>query len=354
MANKRNKNKKNKSKNAIANIVKLDEAVGKNMRHHYLHLTSNVKSEDIPGLTENEVKEFVLSIFDTYSIYMSNLYMVEAVVDPDIASMFLKLNINRNRHLSSVHVDRFSNAMELGQYHPTGNPILFDLEENMCDGQHRLNAVIKYGKPIRLQLGYGATPEQIQCVDSGRCRNLVDKAKMAGLDPTPLPKKVESVRAHLAKIYCFYEQGFEEFVRRKGHSRVDETPFVIDYIRNHLQSTTEAAIETYKMGEFGTPSLLGFCYYTIVKKYGDVGREFFKQLFTGANLEEGSPILALSKKLTNLRNSNEKMEYKGKTTVRYIFQAFKEYRNGSDGFKKSFRWKQSKVNTLKIVNDSLA
>lgn len=72
---------------------------------------------------------------------------IVATIGPTEAKALLGQNAG-NRNLRSTWIDRLARMMVLGQFQLNGEPMLFDVEGNMIDGQHRLHAIVKSGAEI--------------------------------------------------------------------------------------------------------------------------------------------------------------------------------------------------------------
>jgi len=95
------------------------------------------------------------------------MYFEVETISPDQAREYLRLNVDHNRMLSLVKIHRFAEAMKAGKWRKTYEPIAFDWDGNLLNGQHRLNAVIEAGVPIEFTLAHNCDPEQFAVIDQG-------------------------------------------------------------------------------------------------------------------------------------------------------------------------------------------
>jgi hypothetical protein len=106
-------------------------------------------------------------------------YSVERVlVTPAIADRMLQKHMN-NRNIVPMHVTRLASAMTAGEFRD-GEPIKFDKNENLIDGQHRLKAIIKSGCSIHLLVLKGYEPDSATVLDLGKNRTAAHIAKIQG------------------------------------------------------------------------------------------------------------------------------------------------------------------------------
>jgi len=105
-------------------------------------------------------------------------------VTPETASRWLRNNF-RNRPVSDDVVAAYARDMVNGVWQPTHQGIAFNDRDELIDGQHRLKAVIKSRKTIRMMVTFGL-PSKIEgsemttmdCVDRGRTRSVADQLKI--------------------------------------------------------------------------------------------------------------------------------------------------------------------------------
>lgn len=111
---------------------------------------------------------------------------VVEVITPEIASQYLKKNINTgeyaNRTIKQSNVAKIYNIMKNDEWYVDVNPIIFDSNGNMIDGQHRLIAIIKLGKPIKMLVKRGVNPESFKGLDQSESRDAVDFADIERKD----------------------------------------------------------------------------------------------------------------------------------------------------------------------------
>jgi hypothetical protein len=95
-------------------------------------------------------------------------------IDPDKAALYLTFNRDLNRKTKRPTVDRYKRDMIAGQWKLSGDPIRFDVEGKMFDGQHRLQACIEAKTPFQSVVIRNLPVEIMNVVDSGRSRTPSD------------------------------------------------------------------------------------------------------------------------------------------------------------------------------------
>jgi len=94
-------------------------------------------------------------------------------VTPEHAKQLLGKNIS-NRPLRSKHVDSIARDMAAGAWMLNNDAICVATDGTLLNGQHRLSAVVKCGKPIKMLMAYGFSPETYKVLDSGKKRSVAD------------------------------------------------------------------------------------------------------------------------------------------------------------------------------------
>jgi len=93
------------------------------------------------------------------------------IITPEIAQQWLQRN-PRNRAVNARWVDTLAKMMREGQFVPTPQPIIFDENGDLIDGQHRLLAVIKAGVPVRQWVVWGVPEGYRLYIDQGKPRGV--------------------------------------------------------------------------------------------------------------------------------------------------------------------------------------
>lgn len=105
-------------------------------------------------------------------------------ITPAMAARWLKNNF-RNRPVSDETVTAYARDMLNGVWMPTHQGIAFNDRDELIDGQHRLRAIVKSGKTIRMLVTFGLASKiagsdmtTMDCVDRGRTRSVADQLKI--------------------------------------------------------------------------------------------------------------------------------------------------------------------------------
>ena len=107
-----------------------------------------------------------------------------------IESEFIKITPTRaaellanngvNRRLRPQLVGSYAEDMAQGLWRATGEAIKVSRTGRLLDGQHRLNAVIEFGKPIEMLVVTGLPDDAQELMDQGAARSAADALAMHG------------------------------------------------------------------------------------------------------------------------------------------------------------------------------
>jgi len=115
-------------------------------------------------------------------------------VSPALAERWLKLNHEKQRKLSWARVESFVTDMSAGAWELTHQGICFGEDGELIDGQHRLHAIVRSGKTVRMLILTNQSGKFEAPIDRGRPRILsnicgVPHKRLAALN---LLKQMES------------------------------------------------------------------------------------------------------------------------------------------------------------------
>jgi hypothetical protein len=92
-------------------------------------------------------------------------------VTPAMAKSWLdNRNLERNRRYSTAIEAKYATEMRAGLWKTTHQGIAFDWDGFLLDGQHRLGAIVRVDKPIRLDIRVGCDPDTFDVLDVGHKR----------------------------------------------------------------------------------------------------------------------------------------------------------------------------------------
>lgn len=102
-------------------------------------------------------------------------------VTPEMAATWLEMNTN-NRKKNRERINAYARAMLAGRWVLTHQGIAFDENGNLIDGQHRLEAIVKAGVAVEMNVTFGVkhAEGEILEIDTGRARTYNNVMQMSG------------------------------------------------------------------------------------------------------------------------------------------------------------------------------
>ena len=236
----------------------------------------------------------------------------EVPVGPGLAAKWLGRNMPNNRALKWSKIPGMIRDMQNGKWRSdTSEPIRFDPEGFLIDGQNRLTAVVESGCTVLFDVAYNVPRAAVRVIDSGSARTFSDNMKMfnardrmAGsgtlrwvwawdLDPFPSRTGYLGRRApthsDLEALYFTDPPGWDEAAMRGRDASVQN---------------------------LGAPSAFGLTHVLFSRIDEEDCKQFFDQLISGINLPEASPIATLRARLLGREAKHFKRQDQAALTIR--------------------------------------
>lgn len=221
----------------------------------------------------------------------SKLTLDVMMVAPKQAAEWLARN-KGNRPLGGTTVDRYAAYMQLGEWVVNGEPVILDDEENLLDGQHRLEAVIRSGVSVPMLVVYGVPAEVFPTLNTGKTRCLADVLAIKG-------EANQRTLAGALRLVYFQERG-QLASLRQGKSGVSNLTLAAELgAHPNLRHAVEFVSGRCQRG-LHPPAVLSFLYYRMAALHPDEARGFFTRLLT----QEGIPPGGVESKLNAWVHAN--------------------------------------------------
>ena len=101
-------------------------------------------------------------------------------IDSNKAEEYLAKNLLLNRQISRPFVRKLSKVITQGDWKLTGDPIRFDVNGDLIDGQHRLKAIAETGATVEAYVMRNCDVSLYENLDQGRQRHLRDTMRSSG------------------------------------------------------------------------------------------------------------------------------------------------------------------------------
>lgn len=203
-----------------------------------------------------------------------------------------------NRNLRQPDIDKYARAMEKKLWGMCVAPVVFDWDEKLVDGNHRLNAQVQSRATIEWLVYRNLPPKEQVHIDTGLARSAADRLKYAGYGNY-------IVLASVARWAQLLEEGKTSAWKHKVSP--DE---IEDMVRRHddLQHSAVVAMRA-RTGLFQSilgPTPLAAAHWWIAQSNDHEEADLFLERFKNMHQEQpGSAILALFTRLSSARQQRE-------------------------------------------------
>lgn len=231
-------------------------------------------------------------------------------IGPEEAAEILATRNKRNRALSAKTVNEYGRQMTAGTFPFIADPIRFDRDGNLIDGQHRLAAVVGSGQPQMFVIVRNLDPETQKYIDSGRKRSAADQLRIEGMSSP-------SVAASIGRFVMHWQAG-----DLPGFNIKFSTAEVVDFVESHLhwiEAGSAHAKGLYRAAR-ASQAISGATYF-MAREVADAetADTFFNLLTSGAGLDTGSPILLLRNKLIYLSSGGNRGKKAERPELAYFY-----------------------------------
>lgn len=254
------------------------------------------------------------------------MYLVAKMIAPEMAQKLLENN-NLDKRYNHKRMLEYADAMSRGEWkHNPGDNIVVFSNGKLGNGHHRLLAVIHSGTSQMFNFCYGADPETFKVLDQQWTRTSGQLFAMEG-------EKNANAVAAVARLQAQWEQS-GTIARTSRSGRITYRVLEDTLALNPCLRDAARFADTMKRNLVGRGALTAWLKFQCDLIDIEKSNEFWSALQTGANLSEGSPVLALSTALQNI------VTYRRKTSdterAALVLKSFFAYRDGKQI--KVLRW----------------
>jgi hypothetical protein len=243
------------------------------------------------------------------------------VINAEIAIEWLSTQV-RNRSTTETTVNTYRADMRGGRWTFTAEAIKFDWYGHLIDGQHRLEALAgtlgdKEEVIIEVLVIRGMDPASQAAMDQGRRRQAGQQLDMQGY-------KNGMYLASVARTCHAIDEGhIWKAIRNSQMSNTAVEQWVAEH-RAEMDLANNYHSGIRKIG--AQPKISGAMLIQFARKDQRAAEEFFDFMCTGANLEPGSPILALRERFAKSQRTRERLS--DRDTMGFYIQAWNAWRRG--------------------------
>lgn len=247
------------------------------------------------------------TVSDTNGVTSSNGHGVVKNPEIDIqvvmissktAAEWLEKYKGPNRRISELQVLKFQADMESGRWHFEGAPIKISKTGKLLDGQHRLTALANTVPEMELPFLVirGLDDDAQLYMDQGQVRTCGQQLSLRGVSNS-------SLYAAASKLYLDWTRNR---LFRSTTRGCTSKPEIIEWVLEN-QPLLEKVSQTDFAKTDAPASVVGAFAMAILQASPARAYRFLKQLHAGTGLQEGDPILALDRRLRNIRKSGTRV-----------------------------------------------
>lgn len=252
------------------------------------------------------------SMLDQHQVFDTQLQ----TITPDDALEMLKYN-NHNRNARPRHVARLAADMVNERWVDNGDAIRFSRTGRLLDGQHRLLAIIKSGRAVRMRIIRGLPDECQSTIDDGAKRKTCDVLSMHGV------QYAHVLPAAIKVVLCWDRHRNPNQRITINNSEILDLYESMPGIGDSVVFGTQLYQET---GRGILPSTATACHYILARIDKQDADEFFRLLISGTDLSKGHPCHTLRARLIKSSESKGRADHNLHTAL--LFKAWNAYRSG--------------------------
>lgn len=228
-------------------------------------------------------------------------------ITPEIAKRLLEMN-DGNRPLSDRLVQEIVADIEHGFWQLNGETIIVSKDGLLNDGQHRLEAIVRAGRPVQSAVMFGVSRDARMTVDMGKQRTTANFLAMDGAAYATAAAAVARLLIQHSKNAMYFGGS------RAGNSQAPTKQEIRAYYNKHRKQIATALNELANEQFIKTFGVTPFvAAYVILHRVNSVEcGVFFQRICDGANLKQDDPILWLRSRMTTERKNRlratEKLE----------------------------------------------
>lgn len=241
------------------------------------------------------------------------------VITPNRAELYLEKNINNYRKPNKSVVSKYAEDMAAGKWEFNGESIKFSKGGHLIDGQHRLLAIIKSGKPIKMLVIYDVEND-VHVFDWNRTRSVSQIATANG---------IKSANNLVAEAGVLIADGWESARSAKG--------VILDYLTHNYDELYKAftissagSTGSTSIGRISAISSAIFCLIRIGKNEETL-RTFMTVVNSGFPVDgvESSSAILLRNFLLQNSYAKYRVSWRTKTIFSVAVQAYLDFENGT-------------------------
>lgn len=232
-------------------------------------------------------------------------------VTPTMAADWLTLNIENNRAIVEARVADYVRTINEGQWQLTPEGVMFDTDGNLIDGQHRLTAISRANKPVKMVVWRDVPFEAMEVLNTGAARTTADILTVTG----GIGSVSGSAKTAVARAGVIYRLNNPSFHQNRM------TVAAYEWVKHRYEEDLDWAQKNYPLNgggslnmttrRFRSPTVMA-ALIMAHKKHAEATEVFARKADRAVELTEKDPAYALRKYL------DANPIYGGKSLERYM------------------------------------
>lgn len=217
------------------------------------------------------------------------------------------------RKYRPTYGDSLARDMTSGHWNFDGSPIRIDEDDNLFDGQHRLNAVVISKTVQRFLIVAGLPKKAYDTTDTGLARNYGDTLRRRGYQNV-------GTRTALMKLISRHEKGVSyDDTKRLTNAEMDE---IHDRCADSINRAVELTMGTAKKIPM-YQAVVAFSWWLLSEIDKNDAYTFMVSLAEGENLRHGQPVYELRERLRR----DAETKYSRNEYLHLVFAAWNAFRD---------------------------
>ena len=241
-------------------------------------------------------------------------------VTPDVARQWLARNVH-NRALSQDRIRIYARDMAAGRWIYTGEPVAFDINGDLANGQNRLHACIAADVPFTTAVAYNLPLDAVRQFDTGKPRSAADVLKMER------DSQSANNLAATIKVLAGWETGkIEHCMSISGGGRLDMSHSeIVAFADEHPDLDDHLTTGRWIAKQLKLPpSGCSASVYRLHHIDPEACADFAKRIIDGYTSGPGDPIVALETKCRQM--DDQKMIRRASLAIYVLVRTWNAYR----------------------------
>lgn len=221
-----------------------------------------------------------------------------------------------NRHMTDARVTLYASAMQRGEWQVNGEPIQFDNEGDLLNGQHRLHGCVRAGVPFTTLVVRGLPRGVFATLDTGKKRTAGDNIALLG-------QSDGNVIAAVAAVVMRYRTDRMLFGNWSPPNQD-----VVRFFENNTEPLIRSGQLARKARHIIQPGLGGGMHFLFAEKDNEMADRFMEDLASGASLPARDAVYVLREQL--LANKTSKSKFDRIEICARTVRAWNARRSGSE------------------------